>query len=258
VMYLGGKSRISKRLVAAILQDCPVSRVWDPFCGGVSMTAAFARAGCRVLASDIQPCLVSLYQGLLDGWTPPVEPITEEQYHAAKGLPDSDPLKAFIGYGVSFGGKYFAGYALRKDSTRKPYCASTKISLDKDFRFIRGNASFRVLSFLDVTPRPVDDVLIYCDPPYEGTARYVTGAFGHRAFEARVRGWADCGVPIYVSEYAVPDWADVVWSKDVALTVKRGSTERRVELLWTPRGSSGEGEGGPSLRDRVAREGGMG
>ena len=49
-----------------------------------------------------------------------------------------------------------------------------------------------------------NDYIIYCDPPYAGTAEYKEGAFNHIAFWQWVREKSKTN-KIYVSEYSAPD-----------------------------------------------------
>jgi len=45
--------------------------------------------------------------------------------------------------------------------------------------------------------------IVYCDPPYDGTAEYVEGGFNHKEFWQWARGTAKTN-PIYISEYKAP------------------------------------------------------
>ncbi len=107
--YMGGKSRIAKQIAAVIDEHRqPGQLVWDAFCGGLSMSVALSKKG-PVLASDACAPLIALYKAVQEGWDPPTE-VSRQTYMAAKLLPDSDPMKAFCGFGCSFGGKWFGGY----------------------------------------------------------------------------------------------------------------------------------------------------
>jgi len=54
--------------------------------------------------------------------------------------------------------------------------------------------------------------VIYCDPPYKGTAGYNGTTFDHEAFYA----WAERQtLPVFISEYAMPeDRFTCVWSRE--------------------------------------------
>lgn len=79
MQYLGGKSRIAKHLAAEIDRvRKPGEWIWEPFCGGLSMTVALSKNG-PVWATDANPALIALYQSgkALDA--------TERLYYIAKG-----------------------------------------------------------------------------------------------------------------------------------------------------------------------------
>jgi DNA adenine methylase len=226
MQYLGGKSKIAKDL-ARIIQ--PKGLCWEPFCGGLSMSVQLAKYG-PGLVSDAHPALIALYQAVRAGWQPP-EVVTEADYQAAKGLPDSDPLKAFVGFGCSFGGKFFGGYARASPSRNYPrHCAR---SLARDIPSL-ARCQIEHLSFLDQEPTPGFDV-IYCDPPYWGTTGYSTGSFDHTLFWARCVQWAQTGSRVFVSEYTClyPSIVDEVWTKKVLSTV--GVYHEKVEKLYQVR-----------------------
>src|SRR5690606_1801606 len=101
--YMGGKTRIAKQIAAVIDQYRePGQLVWDAFCGGLSVSVELAKTG-PVLSSDGCKPLISCYQAILAGWDPPIE-VSKETWQASKLLPDTDPMKAFCGFGCSFAG----------------------------------------------------------------------------------------------------------------------------------------------------------
>ena len=114
MQYLGGKRThsLGKKIADTI---APKGLWFEAFAGGLSVSVELARYGPGIVM-DIHPGLIALYQACMLGYVPPLN-VTKEEYHAAKALPDSDPLKAFIGFACSFGGKWFGGYA--KDNPSK-------------------------------------------------------------------------------------------------------------------------------------------
>jgi DNA adenine methylase len=106
--YLGGKSRLAKPIAEILESLRPIGApFFDPFCGGLNVTAAMT--GERH-ANDIVRPLIVLYQEWIRGWRPP--PIDEEGYQWIKAIRDpNDPITAFAGFGLAFGGQYFSGYA---------------------------------------------------------------------------------------------------------------------------------------------------
>ena len=208
--YLGGKSRIAKQLSGVIDSiRHPGQLVWDAFCGGLSMSVALRKKG-PVWSTDACVPLISLYQAVQAGWSVKTE-VPREAYAAAKSLPDSDPMKAFCGFGCSFSGKWFGGYAAPFPTDRTPHGAALR-ALKRDCAAGR----FEVLDFLSVQPQPCEAIL-YLDPPYAGTTGY-DGAppFDAARFIQRVRDWSRW-THVFVSEYAFPI-GECVWASECRTT----------------------------------------
>lgn len=226
VQYLGGKTRIAKDIAAIVNAERRGRIFWEPFCGGLSVSVALAKAGPGIV-SDAHPALISLYRGVRAGWKPP-ETVTEDDYRAARALPDTDPRKALIGFGCSFGGKWFGGYA--RQAGGYDYAGGAVRSVRKGVDALAGCEIAR-LDFLSIAPRPMD-LVIYADPPYAGTTGYAM-AFDHALFWSRVQGWERAGVPVFVSEYACPVPHRVLWERVHNLQVSGGtSTAARTERLF--------------------------
>lgn len=170
----------------------------------------------QVRASDCHPALIALYGALQEGWDPPPT-VTREDYDRARLLLDSDPLKGFIGFGASFGGRWFGGFA--RDQDGYDYARGSRRTLLRQFRHLQG-VEFECRSFFDVEPGTWQGV-IYCDPPYRGTKRYTTGAFDHAGFWDLCRRWVNTGVRVFVSELECPIDHQVRWSIERTWSVAR-------------------------------------
>jgi DNA adenine methylase len=226
MQYLGGKSRLAKELAAVI---APCGKWWEPFCGGLSVSVQLARFGPGTV-SDFSRPLIALYRAVRDGWDPP-SVLTESAYAEARSLPDTDPLKAFAGFGCSFGGKWFGGYARGAGD----YAAQSRSALLRDIPKLRA-CKILHLSFFSVNPRKVQELpeVIYADPPYAGTTPYKgVSAFDHPKFWVRCQEWAALGVRVFVSEYQCPVPHELVWSKEHKLSVRdRAGCSVRIERLF--------------------------
>lgn len=229
--YLGGKTRIAKQLAVEIDKvRRPGQWVWDAFCGGLSMSVALSKNG-PVYSTDACVPLIALYRAVQAGWDPPSE-VTREQWTAAKSLPDTDPMKAFCGFGCSMSGAWFKAYA-KDDIPGEPgfksrfYARATRNGLLQD---VPRCTALDTVSFLDVHPRELDGVL-YLDPPYAGTAGY-DGAppFDHGRFVARVREWS-AFAPVFVSEYDFPLGVEV-WSREQKAWIRNSRGPAQIERLY--------------------------
>ena len=226
--YLGGKTRIGRRIAEYIGE---VDTYVEPFMGGLGV-APFVQAR-RMILSDVHPGLAVLYLAWRDGWRPDHR-VTEGEYWALKAaeyLPD--PLTTFAGFGLSFSGNWFAGFARCARGDDFQGAAERQLnrkvsSLPPDVRFL--SSSYRDL----VIP---DGAVVYCDPPYAMTTRYRgTEPFDHRAFW----GWArelDGRCMVLVSEYVAPDdWEPALtFEKTMSLRTKTGGREVRRDNVFMRR-----------------------
>jgi DNA adenine methylase len=229
--YFGGKTRICKELAYIINSLRKKDQLFiSPFVGG---------GWVEHLISGPKECydkhfyLISMYKALQFGWRPPKE-LSRTEYEYIKGHKDENPaLTGFVGFGCSFAGKWFGGYA--KDDTGRNYCLNAYNSLMKKFKGLE-DAKFECNSYSDLNPH---DSIIYCDPPYNGTTQYdksEVGDFNHDMFWEVVRGWGDKSHNniVLISEYTAPEGIRCIWEKSVKLDIrdKTNNKKARVEKLF--------------------------
>jgi DNA adenine methylase len=224
MQYLGGKTRIAKELGPYLAARLEGRVLVEPFCGALNITVT--QTGPRI-AADANPYLFMLYSALRAGWSPP-EVLSEEGWCEIRRHMDvSDPLTAFAGFGCSFGGKWFAGYAGRSG---RNYAGEAARSLRRKMIACE-EVTFALADYRDWSFG--EQHLVYCDPPYAGTTGY--GAVGHfdsGAFWARTREWARRGATVFVSEYSAPAGTRCVWEKAVRTDMHGAGRSGRVERLF--------------------------
>lgn len=113
--YMGGKQRQAKAIVHHVGRALSgYSHIYiEPFCGGMGSAAAVAHhlAPPVMVLSDSHQALITMWQAVMGGWLP-TAPVDEDTYDLVRILKDpTDPLTAFCGFGMSFGGRWFEGYA---------------------------------------------------------------------------------------------------------------------------------------------------
>ena len=224
MMYFGGKHRVAKDIVSVINTFRTDCSVWffEPFIGGANVITKLH--GNRV-ASDANKDLIRLYRAMQEGLVLPKH-VSEEEYRRAKEGQCDPRLRAFIGFGCSFAGKWFGGYA---KSGMRNYAVNAARSLEKKRPGLIGIRLFD-RPYQDFTPR---GMVIYCDPPYQGTTQYgAVGGFDSSTFWITMSKWCRNNV-VLVSEYNCPINSDTVWEKEV-ITDIRGKDGRisRVEKLF--------------------------
>jgi DNA adenine methylase len=225
MQYLGGKFRIARELSKVILDATPErSLYWEPFIGGGNVFEHLAPHFARAIGSDIHPDLMLMWQALQDGWIPP-DSISETEYAALKHAEPS-ALRGFAGFGCSFGGKWFAGYA-RGDQKRN-YATNARNTLARqNSAWSATNVTFRCMDYAEFDPAA--GAVIYCDPPYAETTGYKsTPSFDHPKFWETAARWAAQGCHVFVSGYQAP-YAPL-WAKQRNLEMQAG--ERRTENLY--------------------------
>ena len=200
--YLGGKNRISGKVAAYINSITnPGQAYWEPFVGAAWILSKVKAE--RRYASDLNRYLIQMWKALVNGWVPP-ENVSEEQYNTIKSSMEDFPacLVAFVGFSLSWGGKWFGGYA--RDDRGRSYARDGSRSLQGILGKI-ADVEFFAADFMDSDP-PKNNMIIYCDPPYVGKTKYdYSPGFNHVAFWGRVRHLEELGHTVIVSEYQAPD-----------------------------------------------------
>ena len=223
MQYMGGKSRISKQIAeilnSAIDKNKPFVSL---FCGSCAIESK-VQADVKIL-NDKHPYLIAMWQALQNGWTPP-DVVTKEEYYRVKANMDENPaLAGFVGFGCSFGGKWWGGYA--KDKRGDDYCGQAKRGLLKDLVGIQ-SATFTCLDYRDV--EIPDGAIVYCDPPYVNTTGYTVGQFDTNEFWDYMRQLSKrCDV--YISEESAPDDFECIWSKEKVRTLEKSDNVGRVKV----------------------------
>lgn len=242
MQYQGGKSRIAKDIVSQIREMYPTAtEIWEPFCGGGAVTLALAKAGFKVHASDSHEDLILMWQALMRGETEPFADVTEAEYAALRTAAPS-ARRGFVGFGASFGGGWFNGYGRQPGQLRDVWAPTQRVCLAFRDAVVANPPTF---TLADYTSTP-DHVLVYADPPYQGTKPYKGApAFDHTAFWSWVRRRQG---PTFVSELSGPDDIDIVWRKqhksqnasNSPTTKATAKVIEREERLYWHRGGGGD------------------
>jgi len=213
MIYMGSKARYAEEIIAIATAHRKPNQPWvEPFVGGGNIICRVpAQQGPRI-GGDVNWRMIELLDAIGNqGWVPP-ENVTEEQYKHIKENPDSYPpeLVAFVATAVSFGAKWFAGYARGSVD----YAANGAKQALREAPLLHG-AKFVYARYDELSiPR---DSIIYCDPPYTGTTGYggaktdidigddlALNTWNRAAFWR----WADkmvaAGHDVFVSEYTGP------------------------------------------------------
>ncbi len=232
VQYLGGKTRIASEIVKAILADgADTGFWWEPFVGGGGVMEKAAPVFRRCVGSDIHADLILMWRASVNGWSP--GDVNRDLYAELRNSPPS-PMRGFVGFGASFGGRWFEGYGV-SPRDGELWKASRRTLARQARVFRKARVTFLRASYEELLPPKGSTV--YCDPPYSGTKGYSgTARFDSDPFFRTAISWAERST-VYVSEYALPDWVPSVevWSREVSVSVgartnSRGATEKLFRI----------------------------
>ena len=227
MQYFGGKAKIAKYIVPYLEGVRKENQIFvEPFVGGANIISQMSG---KRKAYDFNEYLIEMYKGIQNGYELPNQ-ITEDEYKRIKENKDEDKvLTGFVGFGCSFAGKWFGGYA-RGHGGKLGYADTSKRSLlkkmntmqDVEFQF----ADYKNLSF--------KDCLIYCDPPYNNTTKFTgTPDFNTEEFWDVMRNWSKNN-DVYISEYVAPDDFECVLEIQTKTDIRNGNNQldKRVEKLF--------------------------
>ena len=226
--YLGGKSRIYKKLINFMEAERGKDMTWvEPFMG--SGKVLFNVKGPRI-GNDINHELIALFKAVQNGYEPP-DKVTEDEYNHMKHHQDlyPDHLKGFVSFACSFGGKRWDSYARGFNSLSPltyPECGKKNIMKNK--HKMKG-VSLYSGDYKELLIPPKS--LIYCDPPYINTTGYGF-EFDHDEFYDWCRQKVDEGHLVFVSEYEAPEDFECVWSKKAFVSLERNKINHKEEKLF--------------------------
>lgn len=241
MQYMGGKFLLGPYIVRAMM-DNGINKdatIIEPFCGACNVTAQLCKAGFNnIQASDIHPSLILLWQKAIQEELQTF-PLDEASYKAWKAAPDSAE-KALVGFGASYGGKWFGGMARnytagisesRKNHKPLVYIDIAVRSVNKKSAIMRGRVSFQRRSYLDIPE--TSGCVYYLDKPYANTTKYSTGGFNHDQFWEWVSKRSQDNV-LFVSEYEAPIGTCIMDKSSVLYMSSNqdGVRKKQVEKLF--------------------------
>lgn len=225
MQYFGGKTKIAKEVVKFLESKREIGQPYlEPFVGGGIVCSKMS--GKRT-ANDFNEYLIEMYKGVQNGYELP-DYISEEQYKYIKENRDEDKvLTGFVGFGCSFAGKWFGGYARQKGYN---FASGSKRSLLKKMNTMK-NVVFINRNYKELNPK---GWLIYCDPPYEGTVQpYGVKGFDSDEFWEIMRKWSKDN-KVFISEYKSPNDFECVLEIPTKTIIRDtgGTPSYRVEKLF--------------------------
>jgi len=230
--YQGGKKMLGKHIsgvMKKIVDSADVDGYLEPFCGGlgvlVRMTDTF-----NCTASDYHPDLIAMWKGVQDGTLIPPNKLTEKDYLKIKKYESPSAIKGFVGFGCSFGGKFFSGYAQKYAGKKKEDFLKEATNSINSKRPLIKDVDFHTCSYDEWDPK---NMLIYCDPPYaktkfpikyrRDTKKY--DEFDNDNFWRVMRKWSKNN-KVFISETHAPEDFISIWEKQSHRSMSQSSKTR--------------------------------
>ena len=226
---MGSKARIAKHILPIMLAECEKKGIttWvEPFVGGANMIDkvpdTFERVG-----YDLNLHTIAALIGIRDHVEELPDNVSEDFYKSIKKT-EAHPINSWIRFECSFGAKLDNGYA-RNAKLANYAQMGLNLALKQSPKI--QNVDFICDSYENLD---FESCLVYCDPPYQGTTGYKTGAFDHDKFFEWCREQAKKNV-VFVSEYNAPDDFECVWQGEIKTNFasnRKSATHKAVEKLF--------------------------
>jgi DNA adenine methylase len=230
--YLGGKQMLGKHLAKFIKDSCAdieVEGYLEPFCGSLGVLTHMTDTY-ECIGSDYHPDLIAMWESVQRGeFIPPTE-VTEADYLEIKQSDSPSALKGFVGFGLSFGGRFFGGYAQKYANGKKEdFLKEAVHSIERKQPLIK-DVDFYHMSYTDWDPV---GMLIYCDPPYKSgkfpikyrrdVKKY--DVFDNDEFWNIMREWSKTNI-VFISEISAPKDFISVWDKESHRSISQSGKTR--------------------------------
>ncbi len=224
--YLGGKNRIGKEIAQVLQKIAPpdtVNGYCEPFCGSLGVMVHMVPAGYKkTLAYDKCKDIILLWKEIKKGTFKIPRNVSERTWKRYKARREPSAMRAFVGFGCSFGGKWFSGYANLYDSSCQ--ISQTKRAIQKKVPMV---CKINRIGYKDYRSIRLKGYLIYCDPPYQGTVRVgKLNSFDHVEFWNIMREWSKENIVI-ISEYNAPKDFKCIWKKKLFVQINKARHEEQ-------------------------------
>lgn len=230
--YMGSKRRLAKHILPIILKGRKEGQYYvEPFVGGGNLIDKVDGPRIGADANEYAIAGLTMIRDRLDEIPKNNKEFTEEDYNRLKlqyrdGEVEDPQLTGYAGFELSFGGKFFDGW--RRCSKNRDYVKEGFNNVAKQSTLLK-NVTLVHSSYEDlVLP---ENSLIYCDPPYANTKKYVK-EIDHVHFWNWCRLMVKKGHTVFVSEYSAPEDFVAVFEQPLRSDLRRHSKEQSVEKLF--------------------------
>ena len=213
----------------------------DAFCGGANVISHIPYP--HKIGVELNEYVCALWNHIKDHDVEDIpKAVSKDEYYSIKDDYVNNTGKypmwliGYVGTCCSYGGAWWGGYANFNPKKNEDHIGEAYRGLLKqvrEFKYLE-TTQFINLSY-DKIPLDDNNVIIYCDPPYEGTKGY-QHKFDSDKFWQWAREASGNGITVLVSEYKAPNDFKCIWSsvKSDGMAQTGGKMqERKVEKLFT-------------------------
>lgn len=229
IRYFGGKKQIGKDIAEKIIELNRDPRYrydtyFEPFLGAGGVMIHMRPHFHTLIGNDINSDMICLWDAVLHhDWHPPSS-LSKDEWESLKQQRHPSPLKTFASIAPSWGGSIWQGYV--NNPTGRDYVAEAARSIEKNRKRFEGMQLYQH-SYDQFYPR---NLVIYADPPYEGT-RGFNGlpAFDSASFWETMRKWSKDNL-VLVSEESAPSDFVCIFEKSRNRSfgyIKKGEQEEK-------------------------------
>jgi DNA adenine methylase len=226
--YLGGKAKCSQFIIDILNNEMFDNMNYiEPFIGYAHILRRVENKK-SYIASDNNRLLIELLKGIQNNKKIPI--ISRSKYYILKYQTIITFERAIACFCYSYNGKEWGGYAPKDKSGLHNYVKQRT----NYYKKLQNNSIFlkTKITCKDYTKLKPKNSLIYCDPPYEGTASYGSNDFDNDKFWNYMRNWSKNNF-VFISEYKAPSDFVCVGSCVKRSTIAgNGSKDERIEKLF--------------------------
>ncbi len=232
--YLGGKTQMGKEISEVLKKYAPPDKFncyIEPFCGSLGVTVHMVD-DYKCYISDFNKDLILLWKGIKSKTFKYPRHVSKKTYMKYK-VDKPSAMRAFVGFGCSFSGKWFGGYVdtYNANNTEISMCEVSVRSIKKMEESIRKLKGIKQCSYEKYSTSKLKKCLIYCDPPYQDTTKYdAVESFDSHKFWDTMRAWSKHNIVI-ISEFKAPKDFKCIWKKDRIVRIFQKSTIKTEKLF---------------------------
>ena len=236
MVYRGSKKRIMKHIKPIIEEYLKegVTLYVEPFVGGANSIDKISFP--NKIGYDNHYELIALLNKLKTNTNSLPQEVDFDKYSEVRANPEKFPpwYVGVVGFGASYGGRYFDGGYGRNSDKSSVYPQRLKNMIEQA-PHLSGITFEYISDYKEIVVPQGEKVLFYCDPPYRDTKKYSTSKdFNYDAFYDWCRNMSRAGHIVVISEYWMPEDFQLIWSKEVSMLLKseRSRGESRTECLF--------------------------